>query len=242
MSVSAISSDGSLNILILRANSALDTYVLLVTYQNGSGIFWEMNAVVGGTTVASPSGTDSGSVGSTKANNLITFLCDNGNRFKIELNGSTIINQTITGSSIGSAFRNFGIGVATGATLPGSFTQVSLAAQAAVAGSTFRRYRTLTASSGSLGSGAQPFPASFFDTLDYCTPDLTDTPASNEVTVSIAGTYSVSIVLLPNWRGITVADPHSSMAERRRDRPGHAVCRQQQLPDRIQLPGRMRSR
>lgn len=208
MSVTTISSDGTMTFNILRADSAFSNFAYLATYQSGANIFYEIGYFLSG--VQQTFLVQNITTGVTKANNSIEFLCDTGYDFEFELNGVPQASVTDTGHAItpGSSFRNLGFGVASATLLPGPVTQISAAAQAATIGSGFRAYRSSTSASSTwttpatstvtVGSGVwnlnQP-PASCYDTIQAQTTDIAFATSTNTVTVGVAGWYEVVVAV-----------------------------------------------
>lgn len=122
-------------------------------------------------------------------------------RFQVLSGNTVIIDYTDTAhvSQVGSGYRRWGWSGATangGDATPGSGTyfQCTDNAPVAVTGTTFRAFRSLTASL-STSTGDIVLPANTFDTTDYKSSDLTWNPSTNELTINTSGTYIGAMTL-----------------------------------------------
>jgi hypothetical protein len=123
------------------------------------------------------------------------------NIFKVYENDRVILTYTDSGavSRVGASYRYTwaaGYYPASGGShgTPGQMAAFSMSDNTpkAILGSGFRRYRAST-SNVSQASGVNKIAASFFDTADLITDDLTYNGTNNKVTVSVSGWYIITL-------------------------------------------------
>lgn len=120
---------------------------------------------------------------------------------KVLCNGSALISYSdgTHVSQVGSSNRFGGLGMlqdTSAARAPADVSQWTIADNSppAVVGSGTLAQQTVSASLAAHSSGAAAFPASFYDTTVFNTPDLSWNPSTNTVTISIPGWYMVNVV------------------------------------------------
>ena len=140
----------------------------------------------------------------TWSTNMMVVFGAQGNPRRYQVfSGTQLVLDYIeagTASQLGPGYRNWGAkntcvtGPSSGGTIAG--TAVADNAPPPVVGSTFRVYR-LSTGTVNFAVGPNPnsyiiTPAGFFDTLDFCSPDLT-WDGLYQLTISVEGTYAVSL-------------------------------------------------
>ncbi|AGI12292.1 minor tail protein [Mycobacterium phage FF47] len=117
--------------------------------------------------------------------------------FQILVNNQVRATATDTGnvSQLGDLYRRCGVGFHARARFGGQSTPGNVSiwtmndnVPVEVTGTTFRAYRSLTATV-TVPVGEVPLPSGVFDVVDYKSQDLAWDPTTNEITVNTAGTY-----------------------------------------------------
>ncbi len=191
------------NTLIGRANSAMTTMVYFAMY-DGTGYLFARVAGVNTVLKSIPYTPVVGDYQLECGNPETSTLLE----FNVFCNGIPILSCIDSGavSQYGASNRlsGFWMTSAGAGDYPASVSSWGVYDNppAAVVGSVFRQYTASTTPTAAIGSGAQLLPNSFFDTNQWISADYTSTPGNNnELQVSVSGVYSVTIVLMVDYRG-----------------------------------------
>ena len=191
------------NTLIGRANSAMTTMVYFAMY-DGTGYLFARVAGVNTVLKSIPYTPVVGDYQLECGNPETSTLLE----FNVFCNGIPILSCIDSGavSQYGASNRlsGFWMTSAGAGDYPASVSSWGVYDNPppAVVGSVFRQYNDSTTPTAAIASGAQLLPNNFFDTNQWISSDLTSTPGNNnELQVSVAGVYSVTIVLMVDSAG-----------------------------------------
>lgn len=184
------------NILIGRSNASMTTYVYALVKPDGSG---ELHNVVSGTDtlVASWAATYGYTFFTGAAYSLVCGAENDVSTYEVRANGAPLVSwqDSSNVTNVGALYRYCGFGLVQNGGTPSQVSTFGFVdnAPAPLIGNIFRAYSSSAVVSVANSALFQQFPASFYDSVTSSSAGYSYDPATNKLTVSVAGVYMVKV-------------------------------------------------